>query len=87
MGRGARRHAGERPLYDLSVREQLLQPARHPPVRGRLLRFFNHRRNYTYILGGSQARKHDFLQKSFRGAPADAAERPGYGGYEAAVRD
>ena len=28
-----------------------------------------------------------FYKKNFRGAPADAAERPGYVGYEAAVRD
>jgi len=37
--RGARRHAGERPLDHLAFPEQPLQPARHPPVRGLLLRF------------------------------------------------
>ena len=39
MGRGARRHAGERALDHLAFPEQPLQPARHPPVGGRLLRF------------------------------------------------
>lgn len=76
MGRRARRHAGERALDHLSFPEQPLQPARHPPVGGRLSRFFNHRRNYTYIFGESQGGRRHFFKKSFRGVPAKPPERP-----------
>ncbi len=74
--RRARADLRKGPLYHDSIREQLLELARLPPVGGHLFRFFHSVRNYTYIRGGSQGGFCTFRQKSFRAAPPSWRNRP-----------